>query len=306
MENKIVVIGSSNIDMLMKMDHLPSRGETVTDAVFQQVFGGKGANQAVAAARSGGDVAFINCVGDDAYAKEMVRNFKLDGINTEYVFSETGVSSGTALIMIGEEGDNYLSVAPGANYRLTPQYIDTVEELLKKAEILVLQYEILPETLSYILQKADEHNVRVMLNFAPAREIDRNLLSKVSILVVNEVEAGFLTDITVDSEKKNKEAAKALLELGIETVVLTLGAEGSFVAGNTGERLIPAFEVRAVDTTAAGDTYCGCLATALTEGKTMDQAVVFASAGAALSVTKMGAQPSAPSRKEIDSFINSK
>ena len=198
MENKIVVIGSSNIDMLMKMDHLPARGETVTDAVFHQVFGGKGANQAVAAARSGGDVAFINCVGDDAYAKEMVRNFKLDGINTEYVFSETGVSSGTALIMIGEDGDNYLSVAPGANYRLTPQYIDTVEELLKKAEILVLQYEILPETLAYVLQKADEHNVRVMLNFAPARDIDRNLLSRVSILVVNEVEAGFLTGITVD------------------------------------------------------------------------------------------------------------
>ncbi len=306
MENKIVVIGSSNIDMLMKMDHLPARGETVTDAVFQQVFGGKGANQAVAAARSGGDVAFVNCVGDDAYAKEMVRNFKLDGINTEYVFSETGVSSGTALIMIGEDGDNYLSVAPGANYRLTPQYIDTVEELLKKAEILVLQYEILPETLGYILQKADEHNVRVMLNFAPARDIDRNLLSKVSILVVNEVEAGFLAGITVDSEKKIKKAAKALLELGIETVVLTLGAEGSFVASNGGESHIPAFKVKAVDTTAAGDTYCGCLATAITEGKSMDQAVVFASAGAAISVTKMGAQPSAPTRKEIDQFINSK
>lgn len=306
MENKIVVIGSSNIDMLMKMDHLPARGETVTDAVFHQVFGGKGANQAVAAARSGGDVAFINCVGDDAYAKEMVRNFKLDGINTEYVFSETGVSSGTALIMIGEDGDNYLSVAPGANYRLTPQYIDTVEELLKKAEILVLQYEILPETLAYVLQKADEHNVRVMLNFAPARDIDRNLLSRVSILVVNEVEAGFLTGITVDSEKKIKEAAKALLELGVETVVLTLGADGSFVASNGGESHIPAFKVKAMDTTAAGDTYCGCLATALTEGKSMDQAVVFASAGAAISVTKMGAQPSAPTRKEIDKFINSK
>ena len=306
MENKIVVIGSSNIDMLMKMDHLPARGETVTDAVFHQVFGGKGANQAVAAARSGGDVAFINCVGDDAYAKEMVRNFKLDGINTEYVFSETGVSSGTALIMIGEDGDNYLSVAPGANYRLTPQYIDTVEELLKKAEILVLQYEILPETLAYVLQKADEHNVRVMLNFAPARDIDRNLLSRVSILVVNEVEAGFLAGITVDSEKKIKEAAKALLELGVETVVLTLGADGSFVASNGGESHIPAFKVKAMDTTAAGDTYCGCLATALTEGKSMDQAVVFASAGAAISVTKMGAQPSAPTRKEIDKFINSK
>ncbi|MFW5877899.1 MAG: ribokinase [bacterium] len=306
MMNKIVVIGSSNIDMLMKMDHLPARGETVTDAVFQQVFGGKGANQAVAAARSGGDVAFVNCVGDDAYAKTMVNNFKLDGINTEYVFSETGISSGTALIMIGEEGDNYLSVAPGANYRLTPQYIDTVEELLKKAEILVLQYEILPETLAYTLQKAAEHNVRLMLNFAPARNIDRKLLSKVDILVVNEIEAGFLTNSKVESEKDMEQAAKELLELGVETVVLTLGAEGSYVAGKESKRHIPAFKVTAIDTTAAGDTYCGCLATALTEGKTMDQAVVFASAGAAISVTKMGAQPSAPTRKEIDSFISSK
>lgn len=306
MKNKIVVVGSSNIDMLMKMDHLPARGETVTDAVFYQVFGGKGANQAVAAARSGGDVAFVNCVGDDAYAKEMVRNFKTEGINTEYVFWETGIATGTALIMIGEEGDNYLSVAPGANYRLTPQYIDTVEELLRQAEILVMQYEILPETLEYTLKKAKEHNVKVMLNFAPARDMDRNLLSHVDILVVNEVEAGFLAEMEVNSEESIKEAASKLLELGVETVVLTLGSEGSYIAGKNGERKIPAFKVKAVDTTAAGDTYCGCLATALTEGKTMDQAVVFASAGAAISVTRMGAQPSAPDRKEIESFLKEK
>ncbi len=306
METKIVVIGSSNVDMLMKMDRLPEKGETVPNAVFYQAFGGKGANQAIAAARSGGDVAFITCVGDDSFAKEMVRNFKLVGINTEYVFSETGIASGTALIMIGENGKNYISVAPGANYRLTPQYIDTVEELLKKAEILVLQYEILPETLGYILQKADEHNVRTMLNFAPVRDIDRSILSKVSILVVNELEAKMLTGITVDTQKNLKEATKFLLQFGVENVVLTLGAQGSIVASKGSESHIPAFEVEAVDTTAAGDTYCGCLATALTEGKTIDQAVVFASAGAAISVTKMGAQPSAPERKEIDSFLNTK
>lgn len=304
--NKIVVIGSSNIDMIMKMDHLPAKGETVTDAVFHQVFGGKGANQAVAAARSGGDVAFVNCVGDDPYAKQMVDNFKQDGINTEYVFRETAISSGTALIMIGDKGDNYLSVAPGANYRLTPEYIDTVEEYIKNAEILLLQYEILPETLEYAIKKASEYNVKVMLNFAPAREIDRKVLSLVDYLIVNEVEAGFLAGIEVNSDNKIKEAAEKLLDFGVETVVITLGAEGSFLATKEEQTRIESFKVEAVDTTAAGDTYCGCLATALTEGKSLEKSVVFASAGAALSVTKMGAQPSAPIRKEIDEFLNSR
>ena len=301
--SNIVVIGSSNVDMLMKMDHLPARGETVTDAVFYQVFGGKGANQAVAAARSGGDVAFVNCVGDDAFAKPMVDNFKQDGINTEYVFRETGISSGTALIMIGEEGDNYLSVAPGANYRLTPEYIDTVEELIRNADIVLLQYEILPQTLAYAIEKANHHNVKVMWNFAPAREIDRSLLSRVDILVVNEVEAGFLTNKKVETDEEITEAASDLLAMGVKTVILTLGSNGSFLATDEGNSRIPAFKVDAVDTTAAGDTYCGCLATALTEGKSLERSVIFASAGAALSVTKMGAQPSAPTRREIDEFL---
>jgi ribokinase len=245
-------------------------------------------------------------VGDDPYAKQMVDNFKLDGINTEYVFRETGVSSGTALIMIGDKGNNYLSVAPGANYRLTPEYIDTVEEYIKNAEIIILQYEILPETLEYAIKKAKQHNVKVMLNFAPAREIDRKVLSMVDFLVVNEVEAGFLADLEVNTNKEIEEAAAKLLALGVETVVITLGAEGSYLATREGHSRIDAFNVEAVDTTAAGDTYCGCLATALTEGKSLEKSVIWASAGAALSVTKMGAQPSAPSRKEIDEFLKSR
>ncbi len=303
--NDIVVIGSSNIDMLMKMDHLPAKGETVTNAVFYQVFGGKGANQAVAAARSGGNVAFVNCVGEDAYAKPMVDNFKADGINTEYVFRETGISSGTALIMIGDQGDNYLSVAPGANYRLTPGYIDTVEELIRNARIMLLQYEILPETLAYAIQKAKKHNVKVMLNFAPARDMDLELLNNVSILVVNEVEAGFLTGLIVETDTEIEAAAEKLLNFGADTVVITLGSIGSYIARKGFRSKVPAFKVAAVDTTAAGDTYCGCLATALNEGKSLEKAVIFASAGAAISVTRMGAQPSAPYRKEIDEFLNS-
>lgn len=304
--NQIVVVGSSNIDMIMKMGHLPAIGETVTNAVFSQVFGGKGANQAVAAARSGGDVAFVSCVGDDPYAKPMVDNFKLDGINTEFVFRENAISSGTALIMIGDKGENYISVAPGANYRLTPGYIDTVEEYIKNAEIILLQYEILPETLQYAIEKAKEHETRVLLNFAPARNIDRKVLSMVDYLVVNEVEAGFLTGLKVNTPGKIEEAADKLLAFGIENVIITLGAEGSYLATREGHHRLEAFVVEAIDTTAAGDTYCGCLATALTEGKSLENSVIFASAGAALSVTKMGAQPSAPSRNEIDEFLKSR
>lgn len=304
--NQIVVIGSSNIDMIMKMDHLPAKGETVTNAVFSQVFGGKGANQAVAAARSGGDVAFVSCVGDDPYAKPMVDNFKQDGINTEYVFRENAISSGTALIMIGDKGENFISVAPGANYRLTPGYIDTVEEYIKNAEIILLQYEILPETLQYAIEKAKEHDTKVLLNFAPARKIDRKVLSMVDCLVVNEVEAGFLTGLKINNPRKIEEAADKLLAFGIETVIITLGAEGSYLATRKGHSRLEAFVIEAIDTTAAGDTYCGCLATALTEGKSLENSVIFASAGAALSVTKMGAQPSAPTRNEIDEFLKSR
>lgn len=304
--NKIVVIGSSNIDLIMKMDHLPEKGETVTNAEFMQVFGGKGANQAVASARSGGDVAFVNCVGDDAYAKKMVDNFKNDGINTEYTFRETGISSGTALIMIGDKGDNYLSVAPGANYRLTPEYIETVDALISKADYLLLQYEILPETIEYSIKKAKKHGVKLIWNFAPAQDIDRKLLKMVDILVVNEVEAEFLARKKASGAEGMKEIGKILLEMGVDTIIITLGAEGSLLLRSGEQSHIPSFSVKAVDTTAAGDTYCGCLATALTEGKSLKDSVKFASAGAALSVTKMGAQPSAPCRKDIDEFLTSR
>jgi len=304
--NEILVIGSSNIDMIMKMDHLPQTGETVTDAVLSQVYGGKGANQAVAAARSGGDVAFVNCVGDDANAKPMVDNYKLDGINTEYVFRETGIATGTALIMIGDQGNNYISVAPGANYRLTPGYIDTVEKLIQNSEIILLQYEILPETLAYAIQKAHGYHVKIILNLAPAREIDNSLLSLVDILVVNEIEAEYLSGYQLRTDEEVGSAAQKILEKGANTVIITLGSRGSWIATKNEAIKIPAYSVEAVDVTGAGDVFCGCLATALTEGRDLKNSVTFASAGAALSVTRIGAQPSAPFRKEINEFINSR
>lgn len=301
--NKIVVIGSSNVDLIMKMDHLPEKGETVTDAEFFQVYGGKGANQAVAAARAGGNVAFVNCVGEDAYTPQMVQNYKNDGIDTRFVFHEKGIASGHALIMIGSEGMNYLSVAPGANYKLTPAKIDEAMAAIDEAEMIVMQYEITEETIKYLIDIANHKGIPVMWNCAPARAFDLSYIPKINILVLNEVEAGFLAEMPVENEADAEKAAQKLVDKGVEKVIITLGSQGAFVVTKTEKVSVPAFKVKAVDTTAAGDTFCGAFAVAFVEGKSLKNALQFASAAAAISVTRMGAQPSAPTRREIDDFL---
>ena len=303
MNRKIVVIGSSNVDLLMKMDHLPEKGETVTDAVFMQVYGGKGANQAVAAARAGGNVAFVNCVGEDAYTPQMVQNYKNDGIDTRFVFQEKDIASGHALIMIGGEGMNYLSVAPGANYKLTPQKIDEALPVFDEAAMIVMQYEIQEETIKYVIDLANRKNIPVLWNCAPARAFDLSYIPKINILVLNEVEAGFLAEMTVETEADAEKAAQKLVDSGVEKVIITLGSKGAFVVTKNEKVSVASFKVEAIDTTAAGDTFCGAFAVALVEGKSLKDALQFASAAAAISVTRMGAQPSAPTRKEIDEFL---
>jgi ribokinase len=302
-KNKIVVIGSSNVDLLMKMDHLPEKGETVTDAEFFQVYGGKGANQAVAAARAGGQVAFVNCVGEDAYTPQMVQNYEDDGIDTSCVFHEKGIASGHALIMIGGQGMNYISVAPGANYRLNPEKIDAVIPMIDEAAIIVMQYEIKDDTLKYVIDLANMKGIPILWNFAPARAFDLSYIPKVNILVLNEVEAGFLDNMNVSDENEAEEAAKKLINGGVEKVIITLGSRGAFVMTNVEKVSVPSFKVDAIDTTAAGDTFCGAYAVALVEGRSAEESLKFASAAAAISVTRIGAQPSAPLRKEIDEFL---
>jgi ribokinase len=304
MNNKIVVIGSSNVDLLMKMGHLPEKGETVTDAEFFQVYGGKGANQAVAAARAGGNIAFVNCVGEDAYTPQMVQNYKNDGIDTRFVFHEKGIASGHALIMIGGEGMNYLSVAPGANYKLTPAKIDEAMPIIDDAAMIVMQYEIPEETIKYVIDLANKKGIPVMWNCAPARTFDLSYIPKINILVLNEVEAGFLAELTIETEADAEKAAQKLVDCGVEKVIITLGSKGAFVVTKTEKVTVPAFKVEAVDTTAAGDTFCGAFTVALVEGKFLKESLRFASAAAAISVTRMGAQPSAPTRKEIESFLD--
>ena len=300
---KIVVIGSSNVDLIMKMEHLPEKGETVTDAKFFKVFGGKGANQAVAASRAGGNVAFISCVGDDAYTPQMVQNYKNDGIDTRFVFKEKGMPSGHALIMIGGDGDNIISVAPGANYKLTPQRIDEAMPIIDEAAMIVMQYEIPEETVKYVIDLANRKSIPVLWNVAPARAFDFSYIPKVNILVLNEVEAGFLADMPVENEADAEKAAGILVAKGVEKVIITLGAQGAFVLTKDEKVNVSAYKVDAIDTTAAGDTFCGALAVALVEGKSLKESLQFASAAAAISVTRIGAQPSVPARDEIDGFM---
>jgi len=302
-KEKIVVIGSSNIDLIMKMDHLPEKGETVTDAVFMQVYGGKGANQAVGAARAGGQVAFISCVGEDAYTPKMLENFRTDGMDISFVFTDPELPSGHALIMIGGEGQNIISVAPGANYSLTPEKIDQAEPVIRDAAIIIMQYEIPGETIQHVLDYASINQIPVLLNFAPARSFDLSYLSKLSILVVNEIEAGYLADMPVSSAGDAEKAAEILRQKGVGTVIITLGVNGAFLLSESDKAHIPAFSVDAVDATAAGDVYCGSFAVAYVEGKSLAESILFASAAAAICVTRMGAQPSAPTREEIDRFL---
>ena len=303
MSQKIVVIGSSNVDFIMKMDRLPQRGETITNAQFMQTYGGKGANQAVGAAKAGGDIWFVNCIGDDAFAPLLKENLRQAGVHVEYVFEETGLPSGAALVMVGAAGENYLSVAPGANYRLTPQMIERLEPLLREAAMLILQFEILPETLYAAMDLAFALGKPVLFNLAPARPFDETRLPQITYLVVNESEAESLCGFLVDSPERVEQAAETLIAKGAQSVVITLGADGAYLAVAGRRKKLPAFQVDAVDTTAAGDVFCGALAVALVEGRSLLESTRFASAASAISVTRLGAQPSAPSRDEIEKML---
>ncbi len=303
MSRQIVVIGSSNVDLIMKMPHLPQRGETVTDAVFVQTFGGKGANQAVAAARAGGQAAMVNCVGDDRYGAAIRENLREAGIDIEGLFTERGVASGTALVMIGDDGDNYLSVAPGANYRLTRAHIDQVRPRIAQAAMIVLQCEILPDTLQYAIEAAAEQGRPIMLNLAPARPLPDACLQKLAYLIVNESEAEFLCGARVDSLPAAQAAAQAIRAKGPDVVIVTLGANGACLCADDTPTHVPAFVVQPLDATAAGDVFCGSLAVSLVEGRALAEGVRFASAAAAIAVTRLGAQPSIPRREEIERFL---
>jgi len=299
MPSSILVIGSANMDLIMQVDRIPQVGETVTGGVFSQAFGGKGANQAVGAARAGGEVVFVGCVGADDFGTAMVEQLATDGIDVSRLFRAPETATGTALIMVDRQGRNLISVAPGANYELLPGHIDQVADAIAAAALIVLQCEIHPETLDYILERAAVLQRPVLLNLAPARPLSDAQLAGLEWLVVNETETAFLSGMEVSDEASALTAGRRLKEHMPGGLIVTLGERGSLVFREDNYFHVPAFPVKAVDTTAAGDVYCGALAVGLVEGRSVEAAVRFAAAAAALAVMQLGAQPSAPLRPDI-------
>ncbi len=301
----IVVVGSSNTDMIIKLDRIPRPGETILGGEFVTAAGGKGANQAVAAARAGGRVSFIARVGQDVLGDQAVAGFVKDRIDVEHVVRDKGAPSGVALIFVARDGENSIAVASGANGRLSPADVKKARQVIASAAVLVMQLETPLATVQAAAETAAKAGVQVILNPAPAQPLPDELLRLVSILTPNETEAELLTGIKVDDEASAGRTADRLLARGVRTVIITLGPRGAFVAAEGVRKLIPGFPMQAVDTTAAGDVFNGALAVALAEGQALEQSVRFANAAAAISVTRLGAQPSAPKRKEIDQLVGS-
>jgi ribokinase len=301
--DNIVIIGSSNTDMIIKMSRIPKPGETILGGDFSIAPGGKGANQAVGAARAGGNVTFIARVGDDMFGKQSVEGFESDGINTENIITDSAAPSGVALIFVDDAGENSIAVASGANANLLPSDIESSRDAIASAGIVLMQLEIPLESVRAAVEIAAEGGAKVILNPAPAQPLDDDILRNLSIITPNETEAEMLTGIKVEDEQGAEKAADMLLSKGIDTVIITLGSRGVYVAGPDFRGMVPAFSVTAEDTTAAGDVFNGVLAVALAEKMPMVEALRFSNAAAALSVTKLGAQTSAPYRADIETFL---
>ena len=297
---KILVVGSSNTDMVIKTGHLPRAGETVLGGTFFMNPGGKGANQAVAIARLGGQIAFICKTGNDIFGSQAYRLFEEEGIDVSYLFSDAEKPTGVALIMVDENGENCIAVASGANAHLTPGDMATVEKTIEEADFVLMQLEIPIETVEFVAQKAAGKNRKVILNPAPACVLSKELLQNLYAITPNETEAELITGIKITDEASARKAAERMVESGVDNVVITLGSKGAFVYGGGVCETVPAPKVKAEDTTAAGDIFNGALAVALAEEMALPDAVRFACKAAAISVTRAGAQSSAPYRHEVN------
>ena len=298
----IVVVGSTNTDMVIKASRLPQPGETILGGTFFMSAGGKGANQAVAAARLGASVTFIAKTGYDIFGKQAIELFEKEGIDITGISRDKFQPSGVALITVDETGENCIVVAPGANATLTPEDINQFKEKIENASFVLMQLETPIETVETVANIAISKDVTVVLNPAPAAKLSDELLKKISIITPNQKEAEMLTGIKVSDETSAQQAASFLNRKGIGTVIITMGAAGAFLFHNNKHTMIHGTKVKVVDTTAAGDVFNGALIVALVEGQNMKDAVSFACRAAAISVTRLGAQASAPYRDELERF----
>ncbi|MCG6266137.1 ribokinase [Vibrio furnissii] len=301
--NKLVVLGSVNADHVLQVPSFPRPGETLHGRNYQVIPGGKGANQAVAAARLNADIGFIACVGDDSFGINIRESFKLDGMNIRGVKMQPNCPTGIAMIQVSDRGENSICISAEANAKLTAEAIEPDLQHIRDAKYLLMQLETPLDGIVKAAQVAKEARTNVILNPAPARELPDALLSCVDVITPNETEAEVLTGITVTADASAQLAADALHGKGIEIVMITLGAKGVWLSQNGRGTLIPGFRVQATDTTAAGDTFNGALVTGLLEEMPLESAIKFAHAAAAISVTRFGAQTSIPNREEVDAFL---
>lgn len=300
---RIIVVGSANTDLILRVANIPRPGETVLGGRFAIAPGGKGANQAVAVARAGGDVAFVARLGKDDQGQRLIDGLVRDRINVRHVVRDASHPSGVALICVSDRGENSIAVASGANGVLSPKDVQRARPVFVGARVLLVQLESPIAAITAAVRLAQQLGVQVIVNPAPARPLSNDLLKQVSVLTPNETEVERLTGVKVTTLVALRKASNRLHQRGVATILITLGARGVFVSTAGHQELLPAFRVRAVDTTAAGDVFSGALAVALAEGREIIVAVRFASAAAALSVTRLGAQPSIPHRSEIEKLL---
>lgn len=299
----VVVVGSANLDFTVQVDRLPKPGETIFGRNLLITFGGKGANQAVAAHRAAAAVTFIGKVGEDQHGEQIRKHLDAVGIGREGLISDASCRTGVAFILVEPEGRNQIVVVPGCNYRLAPAELETLDHLVV-GTILLLQLETPLETVLSALRRGKQKGMRTILNPAPATPLPEEFFPLVDFLTPNETEVSSLTGVPVERGKAG-EAGGKLLEKGCGNVIITLGADGALWVSKDGVRHFPAFSVRAIDSTAAGDAFNGALAAALAEGKRLEEAIPFANAAGALATTRRGAQESVPDRSEIVTLLSS-
>lgn len=300
--SEILVIGSMNIDLVIETAVIPSLGETILGSGFMSAPGGKGANQAVASARLGGNVTMVGCVGIDIFGKDLINNLIENNVNIDNISVINEVGTGVAMIVVND-GNNFIIVNSGANFMLVPKTIDQVESLIKDSDILVLQLEIPLESVERAINIAKKYDVKVLLNPAPAKRLPDEMLSLIDIFTPNEFECEYITGLPIKNIDDAKRAVVSLNQKGIKQAIITMGSKG--VVYNSGEKIIhkPVRAVKAIDSTAAGDSFTGAIAVAISEGKDIDQAVDFANIVGMLTVTKRGAQTSLPFREEVNNFV---